>query len=407
LAILPSTAQYRRGRSKRDASQIGACTLLAATSRNTYNRDGRFASVERYAGVTTANPVASTAFGYDAAGRLNLIHHLGLAAGSEFEESHSYGYDGANRLTSYANLIDEVLATYGYDARGQITSAEDSNSVLPDEAYDYDDNGNRELVDNVFGADLGYVIGPNNRLVFDGTYTYLYDLEGNRTAKFVDTDEEGDWDVGEAGEAYTWDHRNRLVQVDFKPDGETVDASIAYRYDVFNQLIARLYVNDGGLEEFMLGGGGFEEQMLGGGGFEMLDDPGEEDDPLTVFIYDRGQVVWQFDALVDEGFGLISGNDLSHRYLWGPGVDMLLADEQVSDLASEGEVLWAMADHLGSVRDWVDSEGTVVDHAVSDSFGNRTNADAIDAVFEWTGVYRDRPGSHTPSTGALEAERNG
>jgi hypothetical protein len=55
----------------------------------------------------------------------------------------------------------------------------------------------------------------------------------------------------------------------------------------------------------MLGGGGFEEQMLGGGGFEMLSG-GEEDDPLTVFIYDRGQVVWQFDALVDEGFGSIS-----------------------------------------------------------------------------------------------------
>jgi RHS repeat-associated protein len=113
--------------------------------------------------------------------------------------------------------------------------------------------------------------------------------------------------------------------------------------------------------------------------------------PLTVFIYDRGQMVWQFDALVDEGFGLISSNDLSHRYLWGPGVDMLLADERVDwgDEDADGDVLWALADHLGSIRDWVDSEGTVVDHAVFDSFGNRLNADAIDAVFEWTGVYRD------------------
>jgi hypothetical protein len=313
-----------------------------------YERDSTLASMVRYAGVTTANPVASTEFGRDAAGRLNSIHHLGLAAGSEFEEEHSYGYDDANRLTSYENLIDEVLATYGHDDRGQITSAEDSNSVLPDEAYTWDENGNRELVDNVFGEDLDYEIDPNNRLKFDGTYTYLYDLEGNRTAKFVDTDEGGDWDTGEAGEAYTWDHRNRLVQVDFKPDGETVDASIAYRYDAFNQLIARLYVNDGGLEEFMLGGGG-EEQMLGGGGFE-LDGNSEEDDPITIFVYDRGQVVWQFDALADGGFGLISGNDLSHRYLWGPGVDMLLADEQVTSLASEGEVLWAMADHLENDR---------------------------------------------------------
>jgi hypothetical protein len=91
------------------------------------------------------------------------------------------------------------------------------------------------------------------------------------------------------------------VQVDFKPDGETVDASIAYRYDAFNQLIARTYVNDGGLEEFMSGGGGLEELMLGGGGFEMFG-PSEFDDPTTVFIYDRGHVVWQFDVLEDGGF---------------------------------------------------------------------------------------------------------
>ena len=36
------------------------------------------------------------------------------------------------------------------------------------------------------------------------------------------------------------------------------------------------------------------------------------------------------------------------------------------------------------VRDWVDSSGTVVNHAGYDSIGNRLNA-----VFGWTGRYRD------------------
>jgi RHS repeat-associated protein len=58
------------------------------------------------------------------------------------------------------------------------------------------------------------------------------------------------------------------------------------------------------------------------------------------------------------------------RVLWGPAVDMLLADEQVADIGYPGEVLWAAADHLGSVRDVVDSSGTLRIHRQFDSYGN-------------------------------------
>jgi hypothetical protein len=30
-----------------------------------------------------------------------------------------------------------------------------------------------------------------------------------------------------------------------------------------------------------------------------------------------------------------------------------------------------------------------VDHAIFDSYGNRTNADTFGSAFQWTGVYRD------------------
>lgn len=77
---------------------------------------------------------------------------------------------------------------------------------------------------------------------------------------------------------------------------------------------------------------------------------------------------------------------LSHRYLHGPAVDMILADEKI-----EGGVLWPLTDHLGSVRDLVDSSGDLQNHLVYDSFGNITSEsnDAVDHIFGYTGRERD------------------
>lgn len=104
--------------------------------------------------------------------------------------------------------------------------------------------------------------------------------------------------------------------------------------------------------------------------------------------------------------GAVTGSDLSHRYLWQPAaVDQLLADEQLLPLASVGEgqedaydltqpgdVLWALTDHLGTVRDLAAYDSTtgattVVNHRVYDSFGNlesQSNA-AVDCLFGFTG----------------------
>lgn len=65
----------------------------------------------------------------------------------------------------------------------------------------------------------------------------------------------------------------------------------------------------------------------------------------TVFVYDGGQVVLQFDKATT---GDLEASDLSHRYLWGPAVDQLLADEQVdwSNEEADGEVPWALTDKV-------------------------------------------------------------
>ena len=88
----------------------------------------------------------------------------------------------------------------------------------------------------------------------------------------------------------------------------------------------------------------------------------------TVFVYDGQNVVLQFDQTsplpLGEGQGEgLTASDFSHRYLWGPAVDQLLADEQLSplppgegqgegyNLSAPGTVVWPLTDAQGTVRD--------------------------------------------------------
>jgi RHS repeat-associated protein len=98
---------------------------------------------------------------------------------------------------------------------------------------------------------------------------------------------------------------------------------------------------------------------------------------------------------------------LSHRYLYGPLVDQVLADEQLAPLPGTGRqaedwagpVLWPLADHLGTLRDLAayDPQGTpgqetsLASHRTFDSFGNlvdETNP-AVEFLFAFTARDRD------------------
>jgi RHS repeat-associated protein len=74
-------------------------------------------------------------------------------------------------------------------------------------------------------------------------------------------------------------------------------------------------------------------------------------------------------------------------------VDQLLADEQVRDLndAGENETLWAMTDHLGTIRQTVDSNGQMRMERFFDAFGNAAYENFINA--EGVGVNRDALGA--------------
>ena len=102
----------------------------------------------------------------------------------------------------------------------------------------------------------------------------------------------------------------------------------------------------------------------------------------------------------------LTATDLSHRYLWGPAVDQLMADEQLLlaegggyDLNSPGNAVWAFTDNENTVRDlavYDSGTTTLVNHRVFSSYGqllSQTNLSAtpaptvaaIDCLFAYTG----------------------
>ncbi|MEJ5341556.1 MAG: RHS repeat-associated core domain-containing protein [Thermogutta sp.] len=82
---------------------------------------------------------------------------------------------------------------------------------------------------------------------------------------------------------------------------------------------------------------------------------------------------------------------LRQRYLWGPAVDQILAEENV-DNGSDETVQWTLTDHLNTVRDIAKYDSgsdmtTAVNHLIYDAFGKVTSESnpTIDSLFLFTG----------------------
>jgi RHS repeat-associated protein len=291
---------------------------------------------------------------YDAVNRLTGLQRYGDIAGTLGVADSSWGYDAAGRLTSLAHQRGATtIASYGfaYDVANRITqqsgtdgtqdySYDDTNqltavdhSAIPDEAYSYDANGNR--------TNAGYGTGTDNQLLTDGVYNYQYDDEGNRTKRTEIA-------TGKVTE-YVWDYRNRLTGVTFKDAAGVVTKTIEYAYDSSDRRISKKI--DGIVAER--------------------------------YVYDGANI-----ALVFDGAGV-----QTHRYLYGAGVDQILADERGGSvvLALSGAEVWALADNLGTVRDVVDGGGVVLNHVSYDSYGrvvSQTNP-AFVFRFGYTGREQD------------------
>jgi RHS repeat-associated protein len=156
--------------------------------------------------------------------------------------------------------------------------------------------------------------------------------------------------------SYTQNHRNRLTELAERDSNGVIVRSVVYVYDIFDRRIAKIIDPDGS---------------------------GPEEPREQRFVYDGDHILLEFEGDQPE--------TLTHRYLHGAVVDQIFAREDVESLWQPGEVLWALTDHLGTVRDVIDSMATVVNHIRYDSFGKitlETNA-AVDFLFAYTGRERD------------------
>ena len=155
-----------------------------------------------------------------------------------------------------------------------------------------------------------------------------------------------------------------MLENDFWVKTEEID----YTYDVFNNLIGRqqtTYQSDGVT-------------------------------PATSVtqrnVFDGTNMVLTFDG---------NGN-LTDRYLWGPMVDQVLADEQLKPSgngqnqlpSSAGNTLWSLGDNENSVRDVVNDSGVLQEHIAYSPFGQQvaaqsTNPGSVVFVIGYTGTYTD------------------
>ena len=160
----------------------------------TYDHAGNLASVTRYRDPEGTEVVAHSAYSYDAVGRTTDIQHVD---GSSTNIAHyTYTYDDHGRLAAEGR--NGVVKTYTYDDTDQVTG--DGTG-----SYSFDSNGNRTMTGYVTGDGAGGD-PDDNRLSSGGTWNYVYDAEGNRTEKDkIGTSEK--W-------FYFYDNANHLTKVD-------------------------------------------------------------------------------------------------------------------------------------------------------------------------------------------------
>ncbi len=271
----------------------------------------RLTRLERLA---AGNAVATSAYTHDAGDRLTrMLHTFPAARSGEAARSSAaattsdlrWSHDKANRITSAS--LPGGTSSFSYDGYHQITAVD--HSTQADESYAYDAAGNR--------SNSGQQMQADNRLSEDAAFRYEYDADGNRTKRTSKS--------SGAVEEYGWDHAGQLTRIVTKAAGGGVLQTVKYRYDPLGRRIRKEVIPTSG--------------------------------PAQVENY-----AWLGDQLSL----VFSGSSLTNRYLYGPYLDFILADEQ------GGETLWPLTDHQYTVQQIVNSSGALVNQITYDSYGRVT-----------------------------------
>src|SRR5487761_1215010 len=186
----------------------------------------------------------------------------------------------------------------------------------------------------------GYSTGAANLLASDGTFNYQYDADGNRTVRTrISNAYASDYQT-----QYSYDYRNRLTDQESFDNNGVLTKHVHYVYDVLDREIGE-QIDD-------TGGGTYDRTLR--------------------FVLDGAQPVEQFDA---------NGNQ-TERNLVAPspsGVDAVMAQEGITTQGQSGTTTWTLPDNLGTPRDTVNNNSAVVDHVITDAYGqvaSQTNPSA-------------------------------
>ncbi|WP_233902915.1 putative Ig domain-containing protein [Stieleria maiorica] len=295
-----------------------------------YTAAGRESDVFRYSDLDSdpANLVGRTERTYDTTGKSNLLTHLN--ATDELLAGYDYDYDFSGLLVHEARTHQETqyeqTIDYQYDLTGQLTFAD--FDTQDDEHYEYDANGNR--THSIVGTEeRTYTTDTANQLKSDGIYNYEYDGEGNQVKRIALASDET--------RILTYDHHNRLVQVDdwssdpgdpySQSPGAVLLSRTAHDFDAFGRRIAEI-----------------------------------------VDVDVVGSAHTQTDLMVfngDHGWADFNGTKRAPtRYFYGSRIDQIIAR-----IGSDEDIVWYMTDRQHSIRDYSSSDGSIASHSEWGAFG--------------------------------------
>ncbi len=307
-----------------------------------YDAANRLTGLTRYSNLAGTAMAATTSYSYDAASRVTAI--VSRDATPATVSYYNYQYDNADRVTVQSGT--GATGTYTYDADSQVLT--DGTTT-----YSYDANGNRTMA--------SYAVGTDNQVAGDGTWSYTYDAVGNMIQKSKGASQET-W-------YYGYDDENHLTSVRQTTNGTMNELLVTYTYDVYDQRIQEV---------------------------KWQSSPGTT---TTEFVWSNGQVVMELNG----------SNAVQERYLWGDAVDQLFAR-----IDGNGTAWWYLMDRLGSVRDVLSVSGVSQDHTDYTAYGVITSQTSTSAQGLYgftsreydaqTGLQYNRARYYNPSTGTWMSE---
>jgi RHS repeat-associated protein len=310
------------------AEEFGGTGQTQAGVSLAYDAADRMTNITRYSDAALTSLVGTTAYSFDNAGRVTAITNQNASAATL--SYYDYTFDNADRVSAHtwssttATTTLSGAYTYSYDATNQLSG--DGTAT-----FSYDPNGNRTMA--------GYQTGGNNRVTNDGTWTYTYDAVGDITQKSKGAGLET-W-------YYEYDTLNRLTSIQQTSNGTALLLTVTYTYDVY--------------------GHRYKEQDWQSGGSVTT----------TYSVFDGSQ------AWADLNGSLAA----TTRYLWGTGSQDLYARIDVGVGLRQ-----VSQDRLGSVRDVWDGGGVALDHIEYGAYGiilSETTA-TIGGVVLYDGLRQNR-----------------